>query len=59
MRHQGLSIKEKRSGGRRHAVLCMTYLLSYFLWTLGVPILFLAAGLMRSWVWLESRDSTK
>jgi hypothetical protein len=40
-------------------ILCMAYLVSYFLWILGVPILLLTAGLMQSWAWLESRASTK
>ena len=40
-------------------ICCMAYLVSYFLWILGVPILLLAAGLMQGLTWLDSRRSTK
>lgn len=36
-------------------LLCMAYLVSHFLWILGVPILLLAAVLLEAWDRLESR----
>jgi hypothetical protein len=37
------------------AICCMAYLVSYFLWILGVPILLLAAGLLQSLTWIQAR----
>jgi hypothetical protein len=37
------------------AICCVTYLVSYFLWILGVPILLLAAGLMQGLTWFQAR----
>jgi hypothetical protein len=55
-----LSLTYPEGSSREWSVVCcMAYLVSYFLWILGVPILLLAAGLMQGLTWFESRCPTK
>jgi hypothetical protein len=55
-----LSLTYPEGSSREWSVICcMAYLVSYFLWILGVPILLLAAGLMQGLTWFETRSCTK
>jgi hypothetical protein len=49
-----LCLTYPEGSSRPWAVLvCMAYLVAYFLWILGVPILLLAAALLRAWEWRD------
>lgn len=49
-----LCLTYPEGSSRGWAVLvCMAYLVTYFLWILGVPILLLAAALLRAWEWRD------
>jgi len=51
-----LSLTYPEGSSREWSVICcMTYLVSYFLWILGVPILLLAAVLLQSLSWIQAR----